>query len=105
MTKFTKWSREGHIRAPFDPNSRDNKTEILSLQKAATTFQNMEWNMAVIVFLFGSLLGTSAAVMQLVLGFEFMAALQTYAFCAIALPLLTLLALAARRGRDTTSIS
>lgn len=57
--------------------------------------------MAVIVFLFGSLLGTTAAVMQLVLGFDGMTALQTYAFCALALPLLTLLALAARSRRDT----
>lgn len=59
--------------------------------------------MAVIVFLFGSLLGTSAALMQLVLGFDAMAALQTYAFCALALPLLTLLAFAARSRRDDQS--
>lgn len=57
--------------------------------------------MAIIVFLFGSLLGTTTAIMQLVLGYGFMVALQTYAFCALALPMLTLLAYAARTRRDT----
>ena len=59
--------------------------------------------MAIVTFLFGSLLGITGAVMQLVLGFGFMAALQTYAFCSIALPLLTLLALSTRKRPDAES--
>lgn len=57
--------------------------------------------MAIVTFLFGSLLGIIGAVTQMVLGFGVMAALQTYAFCSIALPTLTLLAIAQRNRRDT----
>ncbi|MFY0596708.1 MAG: hypothetical protein JXQ85_09780 [Cognatishimia sp.] len=57
--------------------------------------------MAIVTFLFGSLLGITGAVMQMVLGFGGIAALQTYTFCAIALPVLTLLALSQRNRRDT----
>ncbi len=56
--------------------------------------------MAIIVFLFGSLLGITGAIMQLVLGFGGLAAFQTYAFCAIAIPMVTLLALTLRSTRD-----
>lgn len=56
--------------------------------------------MAIIMFLFGSMLGMTGAVMQLVFGFGWMAAAQTYAFCAIALPLVALLAMAQRDRRD-----
>lgn len=59
--------------------------------------------MAIIVFLFGSLLGITGAIMQLVLGFGGAAALQTYAFCAFAIPMVTLLAIAFRSSRDDES--
>jgi len=59
--------------------------------------------MAIIVFLFGSLLGITGAIMQLVLGFGGLAAFQTYAFCAFAIPMVTLLALAVRNSRSDDS--
>lgn len=57
--------------------------------------------MAIIVFLFGSVLGITGAIMQFALGFGLMAALQTYVFCAFGIPMVTLLAVAFRGRRDT----
>ena len=56
--------------------------------------------MAIIVFLFGSLLGITGAILQLVLGFDGATAFQTYAFCAFAIPIVTLFALTLRSKRS-----
>jgi ABC-type lipoprotein release transport system permease subunit len=63
----------------------------------------MEWNMAIVTFLFGSLLGITGAILQMVFGFGFAAALQTYAFCSIALPLITVLARSLRNSRNRSA--
>lgn len=55
--------------------------------------------MAIVMFLFGSALGLTGAAAQLALGFEASSALNTYAFFAIGLPMVTLLAV--RAGRRT----
>ncbi len=52
--------------------------------------------MALIMFLFGSILGLIGAVLQLILGFDFGAAFQTYAVISFGFPTVTLLAYSAR---------
>lgn len=55
--------------------------------------------MAIMMFLFGSALGLTGAVAQLVLGFDLSTAFQTYVFVALGLPLSTLLAFSSRASR------
>lgn len=59
--------------------------------------------MAIVMFLFGSVLGTVGVLIQWALGFEMSTFLLTYGFCAIGLPLLTLISLLSHRDADADS--